>query len=98
MTQTSLLPDLAVNGSDHPFPSEDVVFSDDFPSGLKLVTLAERLGVTKGRLSQVWNKRRSQFIEWSREKDPDGLAWSKPAGQEKSTSPFYPLKKNPSSL
>ena len=72
-----------------PTPSED---KPDFSQGLYGKQLAARLGMTNSGLSRAWKpdkdkpERPEYFKEWSREKDPDGLAWEK-----RNDEKFYPI-------
>ncbi|MFM7576878.1 MAG: hypothetical protein ACKO5Q_08075, partial [Microcystaceae cyanobacterium] len=72
-----------------PAPSED---NPDFSQGLNGKELAARLGMTNSGLSRAWKpdkdktERPEYFKQWSREKDPSGLAWEKRDDEK-----FYPV-------
>jgi methyl-accepting chemotaxis protein len=48
-------------------------FVDSVNGGLTQAELAKRLKVDSGTLSK--NRSKSSFIDWSRDKDPEGLGW-----------------------
>ena len=48
-----------------------------FGEGLTAVALAKRLGVSDSTVSQQSRKGEDKFAVWSRNKDPDGLAWQR---------------------
>jgi len=72
-----------------PAPSEN---KPDFSHGLDGKKLGPRLGVTGSGISRAWKPdkdkpaRPEYFKQWSREKDPDGLAWEK-----RDDDRFYPV-------
>lgn len=47
---------------------------DSVNGGLTQAELAKRLKVDSGTLSK--NRSKTSFTDWSRDKDPEGLAWS----------------------
>ena len=48
-----------------------------YEDGLTAVALAKRLGVSDSTVSQQSRKGEDKFAVWSRNKDPDGLAWQR---------------------
>lgn len=70
---------------------KDSLISSDLPGnspGVNLTQLARRLGVSKSVISN--RKNRADFEEWSKGKDPEGVAWRYHPGSQK----FYPVEGN----
>jgi hypothetical protein len=64
--------DISVNSVDAPSDAVDKTV-DTVNGGLTQAELAKRLKVDSGTLSK--NRSKSSFIDWSRDKDPEGLGW-----------------------
>lgn len=65
-----------------PLPEEKY---SELPSELNLSQLARRLGVVKSVISR--RKSRSDFEQWAKGKDPDGIAWEYDGKNQK----FFPI-------
>lgn len=66
------------------------------PENLKLTAneLAERLGVKPTAVGDVSSKRPHQFLQWSRKKDPEGIAWQQIDEKRGRSWLFTPVQEN----
>ena len=72
--------------------SEDISTVEDMR--LTSFELAERLGIKHNSFCTAASKRKNDFPEWSKKKDPDGISWQKSNEKKGRASLYIPVQPN----